>query len=72
MPVPPNTEETTTAAAPSLPELPASYLGDADALNLLPALAVKRLLDNGRRIAMSGDDDVDPVVKLFTPDAGCT
>ena len=52
--------------------LPPSYLGDADALNLLPALAVERLLDNGRRIAMTSNDDVEPVVKLFTPDAGCT
>ena len=72
MPVPPNTEENETVAVPSPPELPASYLGDSDALNLLPALAVERLLDNGRRIAMTGDDDVEPVVKLFTPDAGCT
>ena len=71
MPVPPNTEETATVAAPSLPELPATYLGDADASNLLPALAVEQLLNNGRRIAMTGDD-VPPVVKLFTPDAGCT
>ena len=72
MPVLTNTEETTTAAAPSLPELPASYLSDADTMNLLPALAVERLLDNGRRIAMTGNDDVEPIVKLFTPDAGCT
>ena len=72
MPVPPNTGETTTAATPSLPELPPSYLGDANALNLLPALAVERMLDNGQRIAMTGDDDVEPVVKLLTPDAGCT
>ena len=72
MSVPPNTEETTTIAAPSLPELPASYLGDENALNLLPTLAVERLLDNGRRIAATGNDDVEPVVKLFTPDAGCT
>ena len=72
MPVPPNTEETAIVAALKLPELPPSYLGDADAVNLLPALAVERLLDNGRRIAMTGDDDVEPVVKLFTPDAGCT
>ena len=72
MPAPPNTEETETVAAPSLPELPTSYLGDEDTLNLLPALAVERLLDNGRRIAMTGDGDVEPVVKLFTPDAGCT
>ena len=72
MPVPSNTGETTTVAASSLPELPLSYLGDDNALNLLPVLAVERLLDNGRRIAMTGDDDVEPVVKLFTPDAGCT
>ena len=55
-----------------IPELPASYLGDPNALNLLPSLAVERLLYNGRRIAITGDDDVEPVVKLFTPDAGCT
>ena len=72
MPVPPNTGKTTAVAAPELPELPASYLGDENALNLLPPLAIERLLDNGRRIAMIGDDDVEPVVKLFTPDAGCT
>ena len=72
MPVPPNAEEATTVAAPELHQLPASYLGDENALNLLPALAIERLLDNGRRIAMTGDDDVEPVVKLFTPDAGCT
>ena len=72
MPETPNTEENPTAVAPSLPELPRSYLGDENALNLLPALAVERLLDNGRRMAMTGDDDVEPVVKLFTPDAGCT
>ena len=70
--VDPNTEGAPTAATRALPELPPSYLGDPDALNLLPTLAVERLLDNGRRIAMTGDDDVPPVVKLFTPDAGCT
>ena len=53
-------------------DLPTSYLGDPDALNLLPVAAVERLLDNGRRIAMTGNDDIEPVVKLFTPDAGCT
>ena len=50
------------AATPSLPELPASCLGDENALNLLPGLAVERLFDNGRRIATTGDDDVEPVV----------
>ena len=64
--------QTAIATNDALPGLPPSYLGDADALNLLPAFAVERLLDNGRRIAMTGDDDVEPVVKLFTPDAGCT
>ena len=63
--------DSTTVIAPAN-KLPASYLGDENALNLLPALAVDRLLDNGRKIAMNGDDDVEPVVKLFTPDAGCT
>ena len=58
MPTSPNIEETTAVAAPQLPELPRSYLGDENALNLLPAFAVERLLDNERRIAMSGDDDV--------------
>ena len=62
----------TNASVVRIPNLPSSYLGDEDALNLLPALAVERLLDNGRRIAMTGNDDVEPVVKLFTPDAGCT
>ena len=69
--------DTQVTAAPNasvvrIPDLPPSYLGDEDALNLLPALAVERLLDNGRKIAMTGNDDVEPVVKLFTPDAGCT
>ena len=72
--------DTQTHTAPSAPkavvapanDLPASYLGDEDALNLLPTLAVERLLDNGRRIAMTGNDDVEPVVKLFAPDAGST
>ena len=41
-------------------------------MNLLPSHAVERLLNNGRRIAMPGDDNLEPVVKLFTPDAGCT
>lgn len=27
---------------------------------------------NGRRIAETGNDDLKPVVKLFTPDANCT
>ena len=72
MPVPPNTEATQTVAASKLPELPPSYLGDENALNLLPVLAVERLLDNGRRIAMTGNDNLEPVVKLFTPDVGRT
>ena len=68
-----STELKSTAEPPvGIPELPSSYLGDKNALNLLPSVAVERLLDNGRRIAMTGDDDVEPVVKLFTPDAGCT
>ena len=46
--------------------------GDPDGLTLLPAPAVERLLDNGRQIARTGDDDLQPVVKLFTPDANCT
>ena len=46
--------------------------GDPNGLTLLPAAAVERLLDNGRRIARTGDDDLEPAVKLFTPDANCT
>jgi hypothetical protein len=48
-----------------------------DALELLTADIKTRLLENGRqnaaRIAADGDTiDFHPVVKLFTPDAGCT
>ena len=53
MPVSPNTEKTTTAAAPSLSELHVSYFGDEIALNLLPALAVKRLSNRGQPIALT-------------------
>jgi hypothetical protein len=47
------------------------------ALELLPADIKARLLENGRlnaaRIAKDGNTiDFHPVVKLFTPDAGCT
>lgn len=52
--------------------LPDTYLGDADALNLLPRIAVERLLNNGRMIARTGDDDREPIIKLMTPDAGAT
>lgn len=31
-----------------------------------------KLLANGRHIAKTGDDDLSPIVKLFTPDANCT
>ena len=30
------------------------------------------LARNGQHIAIDGDDDLQPVVKLFTPDANCT
>lgn len=53
-------------------ELPETYLGSTDAHDLFPPLALERLLDNGRAIAQTGNDDVEPVLKLFTPDAGCT
>ena len=53
------------------PALPGDH-GDPDGLTLLPARAVERLLDSGRHIARTGDDDLEPVVKLFTPDANCT
>jgi hypothetical protein len=48
-----------------------------NALELLPAEIKTRLLENGRinaaRIARDGNTvDFHPVVKLFTPDAGCT
>ena len=55
-----------------LTKLPASDWGEPNALELFPAAAVERLLDNGRAIAATGNDDLKPVVKLFTPDAGCT
>ena len=58
--------------AQTITDLPSSYLGDPDATNLLPAEAVERLAANGRRIAATGEDDLEPVVKLFTPDAGAT
>ena len=46
-------------------------------MELLTAEIKERLLDNGRknaeRIADDGNTtDFEPVVKLFTPDAGCT
>lgn len=49
----------------------------AGALELLPADIKARLLENGRqnaeRISADGNTvDFHPVVKLFTPDAGCT
>ncbi len=49
----------------------------ASALDLLPPDIKARLLENGRcnaeRIAKDGNTiDFHPVVKLFTPDAGCT
>ena len=55
-----------------VPAVEPSDHGDPNGLNLLPASAVERLLDNGRHIARTGDDDLEPVVKLFTPDANCT
>ena len=67
-----DTHTATPTTTEALPTLPASYLGDENATNLLPVLAVERMLDNGRRIEADGNDDLEPVVKLFTPDAGCT
>ena len=55
-----------------LEDLPTSDWGEPNALELFPPAAVERLLDNGRAIAATGNDDLKPVVKLFTPDAGCT
>ena len=49
----------------------------SDAPDLLPIATKRHLLTNGRlnaeRIAKDGNTvDFHPVVKLFTPDAGCT
>lgn len=43
-----------------------------DAPPLLPRKVVERLLTNGRWIAAASDDDIEPVIKRFTPDAACT
>jgi hypothetical protein len=40
--------------------------------DLIPAELRERMLENGRRSAGDGDHDPQPVVKLFTPDAGAT
>jgi hypothetical protein len=52
-------------------------IAKADALELLTVDIKNRLLENGRQNAARINDDgntIDfpPVVKLFTPDAGCT
>lgn len=33
---------------------------------------VAKLAQNGFAFSIDGDDDLEPVVKLFTPDASCT
>ena len=41
-------------------------------MKLLTKAHRDKLVRNGQLIASDGDDDLQPVVKLFTPDANCT
>ena len=52
--------------------LPASTWGSEDANELIPDRLREALIDRGRHIARTGNDDVKPLAKWFTPDAGAT
>ena len=46
--------------------------GEPDAYVLVPAPAEQILLRNGIALARAGNDDLEPVLKLFSPDTAAT
>lgn len=57
---------------PPNPELPATYWDEGNAHVLMPDRAREELVARGQHIQRTGEDDYQPLVKLFAPDAGCT